>query len=96
MSKLMKQIAFGILTVLMVTLFCGPGTAAKMVTVVATVNDNGTITDTNGVVYELIENAKGSEIADQAGSKMEIRGTVEEKGDGTRTITVDVYKVISE
>jgi hypothetical protein len=42
-------------------------------------SDKYAITGSNGVVYPWVQNAKDSEISDQAGSKMEVRGTVDEE-----------------
>ena len=42
----------------------------------------------------LAKMTKSDEVAENAGQKVEVKGTVEESSDGTKTIAIESYKVM--
>ena len=42
------------------------------------------------------EDEKSEEVAENAGQKVEMKGTVEESSDGAKTITIESYKVMED
>jgi len=88
-----KQI-LSVLVVFAVLAFCGAAIAADSMTIVGTINEDGVLVDDSGTLYMLGEDDKGAEVAENSGKKVEVKGTVEESSDGTKTITIESYKVM--
>ena len=95
-NEMIKKQLLGILVILAIFAFCGAAIAAESKTIVGTINDDGVLVDEGGVLYMLGEDDKGAEVADNSGKKVEVKGTVEESSDGTKTITIESYKVMEE
>jgi predicted lipoprotein with Yx(FWY)xxD motif len=93
---MVKKQLLGVLVVFAIFAFCGAAIAADSMTIVGTINDDGVLVDEGGTLYMLGEDDKGAAVADNAGKKVEVMGTVEEASDGTKTITVESYKVMEE
>ena len=96
MLKNVKKRLLGILVLFAIFAFCGAAIAGQSMTIVGTVNDDGVLVDKDGGIYMLGEDDKGSEVAENSGKKVEVKGTVEESSDGTKTITIESYKVMEE
>jgi len=94
MLKNVKKQLFGVLVVFAIFAFCGAAIAGESMTIVGTINDDGVLVDQKGALYMLSEDEKGEEVAENAGKKVEVKGTVEEASDGTKTIAVESYKVM--
>ena len=93
MLKNVKKQLFGVLVVFAIFAFCGAAIAGESMTIVGTINDDGVLVDQKGALYMLSEDEKGEEVAENAGKKVEVKGTVEES-DGNKTIAVESYKVM--
>ena len=96
MIKIVKKQLLGILVLFAIFAFCGAAIAAGSMTIVGTINDDGVLVDKDGALYMLSEDDKGEEVAGNSGKKVEVKGTVEESSDGTKTITIESYKVMEE
>jgi len=96
MLKNVKKQLFGVLVVFAVFAFCGAAIAGQSMTIVGTINDDGVLVDQKGVLYMLSEDEKSEELVENAGQKVEVKGTVEESSDGTKTIAIKSYKVMEE
>jgi len=92
-KKFNKQI-LGVLVVFAVLAFCGTAIAAESMTIVGTINEDGVLVDDSGTLYMLGEDDKGAEVAENSGKKVEVKGTVAESSDGTKTIAIESYKVM--
>jgi hypothetical protein len=93
-NEMVKKQLLGILVLFAIFAFCGAAIAAESMTVVGTINDDGVLVDDGGELYMLGEDDKGAEVAENTGKKVEVKGTVEEDSDGTKTITIESYKVM--
>jgi hypothetical protein len=96
MHKNVKKQLFGVLIAFAIFAFCAAAIAGETKTIVGTVNDDGVLVDQGGALYMLAEDEKGSEVAENSGQKVEVKGTVEEDSDGTKTVTVESYKVMED
>jgi len=94
MIKMYRKQLLGILVLFAIFAFCGAAIAAESTTIMGTINEDGVLVDEGGVLYMLGEDDKGAEVADNAGKKVEVKGTVAESSDGTKTITIESYKVM--
>jgi len=94
MIKNVKKQFLSVLVVFAIFAFCGAAIAGQSMTIVGTINDDGVLVDQGGTLYMLGEDDKGEEVAENAGKKVEVKGTVEEASDGTKTIAVESYKVM--
>ena len=92
-NEMIKKQLLGVLVVFTILAFCGAAIAAESMTIVGTINEDGVLVDEGGALYMLGEDEKGEEVAENAGKKVEVKGTVEES-DGTKTIAVESYKVM--
>jgi hypothetical protein len=93
-NEMVKKQLLGVLVVFAIFAFCGAAIAAESTMIVGTINDDGVLVDEGGALYMLGEDEKGEEVAENAGKKVEVKGTVEEASDGTKTIAVESYKVM--
>ena len=96
MHKNVKKQLLGVLVIFAVFVFCGAAIAGQSMTILGTINDDGVFVDQKGVLYMLGEDEKSEELTENAGQKVEVKATVEESSDGTKTITVKSYKVMKE
>ena len=94
MIKNVNKQLLGVLVVFAIFAFCGAAIAAESMTIVGTINDDGVLVDQKGALYMLGEDEKSEELAENAGQKVEVKGTVEESSDGTKTIAIESYKVM--
>ena len=93
---MVKKQLLGILVLFAIFAFCGAAIAAESMTIVGTINEDGVLVDDSGTLYMLGEDDKGEEVAENSGKKVEVKGTVEEGSDGTKTIAIESYKVMEE
>jgi hypothetical protein len=93
MKNVNKQL-LGVLVVFAIFAFCGAAIAAESMTIVGTINEDGVLVDDSGTLYMLGEDDKGAEVAENSGKKVEVKGTVEESSDGTKTIVIESYTVM--
>ena len=96
MHKSVRIQFLGILVISAIFAFCGAAIAGQSMTIVGTINDDGVFVDQKGAIYMLGEDEKSEELAENAGQKVEVKGTVEESSDGTKTIAIESYKVMEE
>ena len=96
MLKNVKKHLRGTLVVFAIFAFWGAAIAGQSMTIVGTINDDGVLVDKDGALYMLGEDDKGAEVAENPGKKVEVKGTVEESSDGTKTIAIESYKVMEE
>ena len=96
MIKNVKKQLFGVLFVFAIFAFCGAAIAGQSMTIVGTINDDGVLVDQKGALYMLGDDEKSEELAENAGQKVEVKGTVEESSDGKKTIAIESYKVMEE
>ena len=96
MIKNVKKQLLSVLVVFAIFAFCGAAIAGQSMTIVGTINDDGVLVDQKGVLYMLSEDEKSEELAENAGQKVEVKGTIEESSDGNKTITIESYKVMEE
>jgi predicted lipoprotein with Yx(FWY)xxD motif len=94
MHKNVKKLLMSALVVFSVLAFIGAAIAGQSMTIVGTINDDGVLVDKSGELYMLNEDEKSEELTENAGNKVEVKGTVKESSDGTKTITVESYKVM--
>ena len=94
MRKNVKKQLSGVLVVFAIFAFCGAAIGGQSMTIVGTINEDGVLVDQDGALYILGEDEKGGEVAENAGKKVEVKGTVEEDSAGTKTIAVESYKVM--
>jgi hypothetical protein len=66
--------------------------ATEEVTIVGMVTEQGIVTY-DGQVYAIVENEKGKEVMKLINRKIEIIGTIIERGDGTKLIEVTNYGI---
>jgi len=92
-TKQQKQL-FGILVIFAIFAFCGTAIAGQSMTIVGTINDDGVLVDQKGELYIIGEDEKSEELTENAGQKVEVKGTMEESSDGTKTIAIESYKVM--
>ena len=95
-NQMIKKQLVGILVLFAILAFCGAAIAAESKTIVGTINDDGVLVDEGGALYMLGEDDKGAELAENSGQKVEVKGTVEESSDGTKTVTIESYKIMEE
>ena len=88
------SIAMSILVVFLLTGFAGSILAGESKTIVGTVNDDGQLVDDSGAIYEIAENNNSEAVAEKTGSKVEVKGLVEEDSGGNKMITIESFKVI--
>lgn len=93
MKNVNKQL-LGVLVVFAIFAFCGTAIAAESMTIVGTINEDGVLVDDSGTLYMLGEDDKGAEVAENSGKKVEVKGTVAESSDGTKTIVIESYTVV--
>jgi hypothetical protein len=93
MFKNAKKQLIGILVIVAFFAFCGAAIAGQSMTIVGTINDDGVLVDQKGALYMLGEDENSEELAENAGQKVEVKGTVEESSDGTKTIAIESYKI---
>lgn len=89
-----SRITMSILAVCLMAAFAGSILAGESMTIVGTVNDDGQIVDDSGAIFEIAENDKSDEVANNSGTKIEVMGTVEEDGSGNKTIMIESFKVL--
>ena len=94
MLKNVNKQLLGVLVVFAIFAFCGAAIVGESMTIVGTINDDGVLVDEGGVLYLLGEDDKSAEVAENSGQKIEVKGTVEESSDGTKTIAIESYKVM--
>ena len=94
MLKNVKKQRMGAVVVFSVLALIGAAIAGQSVTIVGTINDDGVLVDKGGELYMLNEDEKSEELVENAGNKVEVKGTVMESSDGTKTIAVESYKVM--
>ena len=94
MIKRVNKQLLGILVLVAIFAFCGAAIAAESMTIVGTINDDGVLVDDSGTLYMLGEDDKGAAVAENSGKKVEVKGTVAESSDGTKTITIESYTVM--
>jgi predicted lipoprotein with Yx(FWY)xxD motif len=94
MLKNVKKQFMDAVVVFSVFAFIGAAIAGQSVTIVGTINDDGVLVDKGGELYMLNEDKKSEELVEKAGNKVEVKGTVKEISDGTKTIAVESYKVM--
>jgi len=88
------SIAMSILVVFLLTGFAGSILAGEAKTIVGTVNDDGQLVDDSGAIYEIAENSNSAAVSEKAGSKVEVKGMVEEDSGGNKTIMIESFKVL--
>ena len=96
MLKNVNKQLLGFLVVFAIFAFCGAAIAGQSMTIVGTINEDGVLVDQDGALYLLGEDDKSAEVAENSGKKVEVKGTVEESSDGTKTIAIESYKVMEE
>ena len=94
MIRHMRKAVYGILVIFLVLGFVGYAAAGTDIKVIGTVGDDNTVTDESGAVYQIGDNDKTDEIAEHAGKKVEIMGTVEEASDGSKTLMINSYQLV--
>ncbi len=94
MIKRVNKQLLGVLVVVAIFAFCGAAIAADSVTIVGTINEDGVLVDDSGTLYMLGEDEKGAAVAENSGKKVEVKGTVAESSDGTKTIVIESYTVM--
>lgn len=94
MLKNVKNQLMGALVVFSLLAFIGAAIAGQSMTIVGTINDDGVLVDKGGELYMLSEDEKSEELVENAGNKVEVKGTVKESSDGTKTIAVESYKIM--
>ena len=93
MIRKMRKASYGMFVIFLILGIAAYAFAGTDMKVVGTVGEDNTITDDSGAVYEIGNNEKGEQIAEHAGQKVEIMGTVEEEG-GSKTIMIDSFKLL--
>jgi regulatory protein YycH of two-component signal transduction system YycFG len=94
MVRTAKKLLLTVFVILLVAGVTGYALTQKQVTMVGTVGEDSTIVDDSGQSYQVAENEKADEIAEQVGKKVEVKGVIEENADGSKMITIESYKVI--
>ncbi len=94
MIRNMRKASYGMLVIFMILGIVGYALAGTEMKVIGMVGEDNTITDESGAIYQIGENDKTDEIAEHAGKKVEIMGTVEEASDGSKTIMINSYKLV--
>jgi hypothetical protein len=89
-----SRILMSILAVCLMAVFAGGILAGESMKIVGTVNDDGQIVDDSGAIFEIGENDKSDEVANNSGTKVEVVGMVEEDGSGNKTIMIESFKVL--
>jgi hypothetical protein len=95
MKKNERRLIIGILTLAFITFLSFPAISAEQRTITGTVNDYYQIESDDGTVYDVVENEKGDEVAEQVGMRVKVTGTVEEDED-MKTINITSYTIIGE
>ena len=95
MKKNERRLIIGILTLAFITFLSFPAISAEQRTITGTVNDYYQIESDDGTVYDVVENEKGDEVAEQVGMRVKVTGTVEEDED-MKTINITTYTIMGE
>lgn len=95
MKKNGKKLIIGILFLGLIAFLSFPATSAEQKTITGTVNDSYQIETDDGTVYDVVENEKGDEVAEQVGMRVRVTGTVMEDED-QRSINITSYTVMGE
>ena len=95
MKKNGKRLFIGTLALAFVTFLCLSAAWAQQRTITGTVNDSYQIETDDGTVYDVVENEKGNEVAEQVGMRVKVTGTVEEDED-MKLIDITSYTIIGE
>ena len=95
MKKNVRTLIIGILALAFITFLSLPAISAETRTITGTVNDYYQIETDDGTVYDVVENEKGDEVAEQVGMRVKVTGTVEEDED-MKLINITSYTVIGE
>lgn len=83
-----------ILVVFLVAAFAGSILAGESMTIVGTVNEDGQIVADSGTIFEIGDNDKSDAVSENSGTKVEVKGMVEEDSSGNKTIMIESFKVI--
>lgn len=95
MKKNGKRLLIGTLALAFITFLSLPAVWAQQRTITGTVNDYYQIETDDGTVYDVVENEKGDEVAEQVGMRVKVTGTVEEDED-MKLIDITSYTIIGE
>ena len=95
MKKNVRRLIIGILALAFITFLSFPAISADTRTITGTVNDYYQIETDDGTVYDVVENEKGDEVAEQVGMRVKVTGTVEEDED-MKLINITSYTVLGE
>ena len=95
MKKNERRLIIGILTLAFITFLSFPAISAEQRTITGTVNDYYQIESDDGTVYDVVENEKGDEVAEQVGMRVKVTGTVEEDED-MKLINITSYTILGE
>jgi len=87
-------IIMNILVVFLVAAFAGSILAGESMTIVGTVNEDGQIVADSGTIFEIGDNDKSDAVSENSGTKVEVKGMVEEDSSGNKTIMIESFKVI--
>ena len=95
MKKNVRRMIIGILALAFITFLSFPAAWAQQRTITGTVNDYYQIETDDGTVYDMVENEKGDEVAEQVGMRVKVTGMVEEDED-MKLITITSYAIVGE
>jgi hypothetical protein len=95
MKKNGRRFIIGILALAFITFLSLPALSADTRTITGTVNDYYQIETDDGTVYDVVENEKGDEVAEQVGMRVKVTGTVEEDED-MKLINITSYTILGE
>jgi hypothetical protein len=95
MKKNGKKLIIGFLALTLITFLSFPAAWAQQRTITGTVNDYYQIETDDGTVYDVVENEKGDEVAEQVGMRVKVTGTVEEDED-MKLIDITSYTIMGE
>ena len=95
MKKNVRTLIIGILALAFITFLSLPAISAETRTITGTVNDYYQIETDDGTVYDVVENEKGDEVAEQVGMRVKVTGTVEEDED-MKLIDITSYTIMGE
>ena len=95
MKKNGQRLIIGILALAFITFLALPAISADTRTITGTVNEYYQIETDDGTVYDVVENEKGDEVAEQVGMRVKVTGTVEEDED-MKLINITSYTILGE
>ena len=95
MKKNRRRLIIGILALAFIAFLSFPALSAETRTITGTVNDYYQIETDDGTVYDVVENEKGDEVAEQVGTRVKVTGTVEEDED-MKLINITSYTILEE